>query len=208
MSATSTSGTANQAGFAPLASLRLRLPLICISVNITLEEQVRRLDPVVGEDPHAVVGQLLHRHFEVPASERGNIAAEPGDLLIDEPSLLVEAFHEKLNAPRAGAIHVLHATAHDRCAIPLPRLPIDLEVPFPAESQRTEIGGGGSLRRGCFGRAAPDDQHQGRENEDIPYTTHVRASHVGQVVVLDRKSTRLNSSHSQISYAVFCLKKK
>src|SRR2546427_6250218 len=32
----------------------------------------------------------------------------------------------------------------------------------------------------------------------------------GDVVLaaLDRKSTRLNSSHSQISYAVFCLKKK
>src|SRR2546430_10942464 len=28
------------------------------------------------------------------------------------------------------------------------------------------------------------------------------------VQALDRKSTRLNSSHSQISYAVFCLKKK
>src|SRR2546427_8644151 len=27
-------------------------------------------------------------------------------------------------------------------------------------------------------------------------------------IALDRKSTRLNSSHSQISYAVFCLKKK
>src|SRR5688572_5648807 len=26
--------------------------------------------------------------------------------------------------------------------------------------------------------------------------------------MLDRKSTRLNSSHSQISYAVFCMKKK
>src|SRR2546430_4168030 len=26
--------------------------------------------------------------------------------------------------------------------------------------------------------------------------------------IIDRKSTRLNSSHSQISYAVFCLKKK
>src|SRR5688572_31782265 len=26
--------------------------------------------------------------------------------------------------------------------------------------------------------------------------------------LVDRKSTRLNSSHSQISYAVFCLKKK
>src|SRR2546430_4449954 len=30
-----------------------------------------------------------------------------------------------------------------------------------------------------------------------------RCAHLG-----DRKSTRLNSSHSQISYAVFCLKKK
>src|SRR2546427_9332033 len=28
------------------------------------------------------------------------------------------------------------------------------------------------------------------------------------VKAIDRKSTRLNSSHSQISYAVFCLKKK
>src|SRR5688572_32351089 len=28
------------------------------------------------------------------------------------------------------------------------------------------------------------------------------------LLVVDRKSTRLNSSHSQISYAVFCLKKK
>src|SRR2546427_8941231 len=28
------------------------------------------------------------------------------------------------------------------------------------------------------------------------------------IAALDRKSTRLNSSHSQISYAVFCLKKK
>src|SRR5439155_5175440 len=38
------------------------------------------------------------------------------------------------------------------------------------------------------------------------------AAYVGYVVVrwhdLDRKSTRLNSSHVAISYAVFCLKKK
>src|SRR5688572_31064912 len=31
---------------------------------------------------------------------------------------------------------------------------------------------------------------------------------LGHAPQLDRKSTRLNSSHSQISYAVFCLKKK
>src|SRR2546427_904375 len=35
------------------------------------------------------------------------------------------------------------------------------------------------------------------------------ATHVGtHGIRQDRKSTRLNSSHSQISYAVFCLKKK
>src|SRR5690242_21359171 len=34
----------------------------------------------------------------------------------------------------------------------------------------------------------------------------VRLFHVG--INLDRKSTRLNSSHMSISYAVFCLKKK
>src|SRR2546430_5790319 len=60
----------------------------------------------------------------------------------------------------------------------------------------------------------------------FPYTTLFRSSaHVrrmGEITlhaplekvfplfgpVEDRKSTRLNSSHSQISYAVFCLKKK
>src|SRR5256886_3883899 len=34
------------------------------------------------------------------------------------------------------------------------------------------------------------------------------AQHCFTSFQLDRKSTRLNSSHSQISYAVFCLKKK
>src|SRR6266567_5012188 len=53
----------------------------------------------------------------------------------------------------------------------------------------------------------------------FPYTTLFRSGsarlagwsiHVppGPVRRPDRKSTRLNSSHSQISYAVFCLKKK
>src|SRR5207249_5493599 len=32
--------------------------------------------------------------------------------------------------------------------------------------------------------------------------------HIFGFVLLDRKSTRLNSSHVSISYAVFCLKKK
>src|SRR2546430_7022884 len=38
-----------------------------------------------------------------------------------------------------------------------------------------------------------------RCREAVPHAQRIRR---------DRKSTRLNSSHSQISYAVFCLKKK
>src|SRR3712207_8291966 len=36
--------------------------------------------------------------------------------------------------------------------------------------------------------------------------SHVGAVRVGRGDLLDRKSTRLNSSHANISYAVFCLK--
>src|SRR2546430_12518214 len=39
-----------------------------------------------------------------------------------------------------------------------------------------------------------------------PGKSHIRAVRIPHPT--DRKSTRLNSSHSQISYAVFCLKKK
>src|SRR5690625_7531685 len=39
----------------------------------------------------------------------------------------------------------------------------------------------------------------------VPVTTTVQAAGNGST---DRKSTRLNSSHVAISYAVFCLKKK
>src|SRR2546430_4309401 len=53
----------------------------------------------------------------------------------------------------------------------------------------------------------------------VIYPFDVVKSHVGNTrtyssparlssCIQDRKSTRLNSSHSQISYAVFCLKKK
>src|SRR3712207_8586578 len=43
-----------------------------------------------------------------------------------------------------------------------------------------------------------------------PVMGMLRASldELDDVVVVDRKSTRLNSSHANISYAVFCLKKK
>src|SRR2546427_1282854 len=58
--------------------------------------------------------------------------------------------------------------------------------------------------------------HRGRDDGD-PEEHHRRAAaRPAEGLVMDfgfspeqdRKSTRLNSSHSQISYAVFCLKKK
>src|SRR2546430_10391733 len=45
-----------------------------------------------------------------------------------------------------------------------------------------------------------------RENLSLLELLHFEARSL--VEYIDRKSTRLNSSHSQISYAVFCLKKK
>src|SRR5688572_31059754 len=48
-----------------------------------------------------------------------------------------------------------------------------------------------------------DSGARGRDDLD---PAAVRSARDGELE--DRKSTRLNSSHSQISYAVFCLKKK
>src|SRR2546427_4951744 len=45
------------------------------------------------------------------------------------------------------------------------------------------------------------------ENKNTAMTGHQPTPESGHNII-DRKSTRLNSSHSQISYAVFCLKKK
>src|SRR3712207_7287794 len=43
---------------------------------------------------------------------------------------------------------------------------------------------------------------------DVGHTIIIGPTGAGKSVLLDRKSTRLNSSHANISYAVFCLKKK
>src|SRR2546430_6802932 len=67
-------------------------------------------------------------------------------------------------------------------------------------------------------RSPRDASGRGNGGVGGPHRKHSRASHRSRRksrarretprVSGDRKSTRLNSSHSQISYAVFCLKKK
>src|SRR3712207_9453593 len=44
--------------------------------------------------------------------------------------------------------------------------------------------------------------------DDLPGTLQRSPKKVQRTYAKDRKSTRLNSSHANISYAVFCLKKK
>src|SRR2546427_7693635 len=50
--------------------------------------------------------------------------------------------------------------------------------------------------------------HQDPSEDDRAQFAGLRAFLARTYPKVDRKSTRLNSSHSQISYAVFCLKKK
>src|SRR5205085_10798642 len=49
-----------------------------------------------------------------------------------------------------------------------------------------------------------------RHSDFLAVRSALLHSHLADLkeITQDRKSTRLNSSHSQISYAVFCLKKK
>src|SRR3712207_8841086 len=48
----------------------------------------------------------------------------------------------------------------------------------------------------------------GRPVRGVEKAEHRLADRADDVLIGDRKSTRLNSSHANISYAVFCLKKK
>src|SRR5688572_31633049 len=81
----------------------------------------------------------------------------------------------------------LHLFAAD-----LDDMPIDVDG--QGAVRQAIVGGRGAMRAA---EQRPDARHD-----------FIRAEGLGDVVVRDRKSTRLNSSHSQISYAVFCLKKK
>src|SRR5947209_13984879 len=68
------------------------------------------------------------------------------------------------------------------------------------------------ISRHCF--AALDQGSRSRPTAEMPSAKTCAVSSDGvsatgaSAKVIDRKSTRLNSSHANISYAVFCLKKK
>src|SRR3989475_7934441 len=82
-------------------------------------------------------------------------------------------------------VRLAHSEAHGGWVLLAP------ERVFKADAIAVEI-----LKR-CTGAATIDDIV-----DDLAKTFNAPRERI------DRKSTRLNSSHSQISYAVFCLKKK
>src|SRR3712207_7362499 len=59
--------------------------------------------------------------------------------------------------------------------------------------------------RGQDLRGLPQEREARREGRGALPERRLRQGPAGR---LDRKSTRMNSSHANISYAVFCLKKK
>src|SRR5688572_31734752 len=68
-----------------------------------------------------------------------------------------------------------------------------------------------SAQRERIGRNVLRDGRAGadiRAAADADRRDELRVGADERAIFEDRKSTRLNSSHSQISYAVFCLKKK
>src|SRR3712207_9226888 len=78
-------------------------------------------------------------------------------------------------------------------------LPISGHRLVPGRVRCPAVGGG----RHPFGRG----QRGARRRVDLLVVVQLDDLHRGEVG-RDRKSTRLNSSHANISYAVFCLKKK
>src|SRR2546427_6838744 len=77
-------------------------------------------------------------------------------------------------------------------------------VPGARPFRMFKFGAEWSTTTSCW--AASPSRKAGKESRKWPY--RFRSSIETREMRRDRKSTRLNSSHSQISYAVFCLKKK
>src|SRR3712207_7294253 len=87
------------------------------------------------------------------------------------------------------------------------RPPRSTLFPYTTLFRSRHRGAGRGLRQA--GVHDPDLLLAAAERREPRAAIRVRAQHAPQAEARgDRKSTRLNSSHANISYAVFCLKKK
>src|SRR3712207_6956924 len=79
-------------------------------------------------------------------------------------------------------------------------------LPISLDGQHVELAGDDGPAAHVVGHAVGGRQEV--VGDDVAGPGEPERGEPGQHLALDRKSTRLNSSHANISYAVFCLKKK
>src|SRR3712207_8547642 len=79
---------------------------------------------------------------------------------------------------------------------------VGLPVPLRREADPGPVGAAALVGAAEAGRRVPGGRNEVRDGQ-----ARVEDPALEGGDVLDRKSTRLNSSHANISYAVFCLKK-
>src|SRR5438874_6167180 len=130
-----------------------------------------------------------------PAPSRSSAAAENAERWLHVRVISTDGRGEtvRVNLPLELAEKVLPAVNHDR--LHNGKVRID-----PSEMNDVDLR---ALMEAI--RTAKEGQYVTVEGDD----NHVRVAKEGNhLTIQDRKSTRLNSSHVEISYAVFCLKKK
>src|SRR5206468_12839522 len=102
-------------------------------------------------------------------------------------------------APREPPTNFLPSLSHVCYPVPLPqRSPL-----FPYTTLFRSVAARPALPEPAGSKRYIVDPPGGRQRDTL---WGIAERHLGNPE--DRKSTRLNSSHDQISYAVFCLKKK
>src|SRR5688500_15172850 len=156
---------------------------------------------------------MMARAFELPRAREATAPPEARGLTRDEVRLLVAQrsagtleharFRDLPQHLRAGDLLVVNVSATLPAAVPGKlgaREPVELR--FATAAPDLELHGSWWIveLRSPDG-ARPFRRAAAGERVALPGDTEVE-------LVADRKSTRLNSSHLVISYAVFCLKKK
>src|SRR3990167_1001550 len=136
-------------------------------------------------------------HFPQPRPRRRPFHNCSGDLPMFKKLLLI-----------ASTCTIALAASAQTAATPWPEKPVTVVVPFPA-------GGSTDMVARAMAQHMGDKLGQNFVVDNRPGATGTlgagavkRSAPDGYTLLVDRKSTRLNSSHSQISYAVFFLKKK
>src|SRR5690606_19951239 len=163
--------------------------------------------PDLGDEPPAVVNLLTNRwrpDEDAAESTLLDLAAR-GHLELRQPG--ADATHTTVHLrPAGGGDGAESLRPYERRVLERIRgLAVDGVIPVTALTFRNPHQAKVWTRR-LHREVVADARDRGLSRRRL--STTVVAGLVGVAVVRDRKSTRLNSSHVKISYAVFCLKKK